>query len=289
MQRTKTVSWFASKKGQEMIFKAAVYLILIAGGVVVLLPFVWMTSTALKTPGREFSYPVQWIPDTFRWENFVKGWTILPFTLWAKNSGIIVGASTLGQVLSAAVIAFGFARLRFPGRDMLFLFVLSSLMVPFYVIMIPQFILFKHLGWLDTFKPLIVPFFLGGNPFFIFLLRQFYLTVPLEMDDAARIDGCSTFGIFARIILPLSKSALGIALIFSFMWRWNDFVGPLIFLSSREKYTLALGLRFFQGQFDTEWTQLMAVSLIVLLPCLILFFIAQKYYIQGIVITGVKG
>lgn len=279
---------FASKRRQEIILKVFVYLILITGGVVVILPFLWMISTALKTPGREFSYPIQWIPDTFHWDNFAKGWIILPFTLWTKNSCIIVGASVLGQVLSAAIIGFGFARLRFPGRDTLFLLVLSSLMVPFYVIMIPQFILFKYFGWLDTYKPLIVPYFLGGNPFFIFLFRQFCLTIPLEMDDAAKIDGCSIYGVFARIILPLLKPALGIVIIFSFMWRWNDFIAPLIFLSSCEKYTLALGLRYFQGQFNVEWTYLMAVSLIVLLPCVILFFIAQKYYVQGVVITGVK-
>ncbi len=288
MRRENPVSWLSTKKKREQILIAVVYSLLITGMVIILVPFFWMISTALKEPGKEFMYPIQWIPNPVKWDNFIIGWTKLPFTLWAKNTCIVVGASVVGQVLSAAVVAFGFARLRFPGRRILFLLVLSSMMIPYCILMVPQFLLFKYFKWIDTYKPLVVPYFLGGDAFFIFLLRQLYLTIPFEIDDAARIDGCSTAGVFTRIILPLSKPAVGIMLVFSFMWRWNDFVQPLVFLNSSEKYTLALGLRFFKGQYNVQWTYLMAVSLIVLLPCLIVFFVAQKYYIQGIVITGIK-
>lgn len=282
------ISWFSRKSTREWMLKSFVYALIIAGMVVLLLPFFWMISTSLKEPGREFIYPIQWIPDPVRWDNFIIGWTIMPFNRWMINTCIVVAGSVFGQVVSASVVAFGFARLRFPGRNILFLLVLSSMMIPFYVLMVPQFLLFRSFGWLDTYKPLIVPYFFGGEAFFIFLLRQFYRSIPFEMGDAARIDGCSTLGIFMRIILPLSKPALGIVLIFSFMWRWNDFIGPLVFLSSSEKYTLALGLRFFWGQYDVRWTYLMAVSLIILLPPLIVFFVAQRHYIQGIIITGIK-
>lgn len=278
----------SSAKLQKKVSKFLVYLLLTAGGVIVAFPFYWMLSTALKVPGQEFA-SFFLFPRNPQWINFVKGWTILPFTRWLWNTVIITGGSVAGQILSGSLIAFGFARTKFRGRDFLFLVCLSSLMIPFQVTMVPQFILFKHLGWLDTFKPLIVPFFFGGNPFFIFLLRQFFLAIPSELDQAARIDGCGTFGVFTRIVLPLSKPALGIVAIFSFMWRWNDFLGPLIFLNSTKKYTLALGLRFFRGQLHVEWTYLMAVSFLVVIPCLILFFIAQRYYIQGIVMSGIKG
>ncbi len=284
----KKISWIKRKSTQEKIKKATIYSLLIAGGIIILVPFFWMVSTSLKIPGREFIYPPQWIPRPVNWSNYPEGWTLFPFTRWLGNTLFITIFSIVGQVASVSLVAYSFARLRYPGRNILFLVCLATMMLPRQVTMIPVFILFRHLRWIDTFKPLIVPFYFAVGAFFIFLMRQFYLTIPTELEDAARIDGCNTFGIFLRIMLPLSRPALGIVAVFSFMGHWNDFMGPLIYLSSTEKFTLALGLRLFQGQFYVSWTRLMAVSILILLPCIAIFFIAQKYYIQGIVITGIK-
>ncbi|MCS7222221.1 MAG: carbohydrate ABC transporter permease [Anaerolineae bacterium] len=274
---------------KNLAYRAIIYFLLIIGSFLISLPFFWMISTSLKKPGTEFTIPIQWIPNPPRWDNYLKGWSILPFNIWLFNTITITAISTIGSLLSSSVIAFGFARIDFPGRNILFLLVLATMMLPYPSVIIPLFILYKNLGWLDSFKPLTIPTFFGVNAFYIFLLRQFFKTIPKDLDDAARVDGCNTFGVFRYIALPLIKPALGIIFVFSFMYNWNDFLGPLIYLSSPEKFTLALGLRFFQSQYRVEWTLLMAVSLIVLSPCIILFFIAQKYYIQGIVITGIKG
>ena len=266
-----------------------VYLLLILGSLLIMLPFFWMITTSLKQPGTEFTFPIEWLPNPPRLKNYVEGWTVMPFTRWFFNSTFISAVSILGSVLSSAIVGFGFARIRFPGRDALFILVLATMMLPYPSIIIPLFLLFKSLGWIDTFLPLTVPTFFGVNAFFIFLLRQFFKTLPLDLDDAARVDGCNTFMVFVRICLPMIRPALGIIFVFSFMQNWNDFLGPLIYLSDSDKYTLALGLRFFQGRYRVEWALLMAVSLLVLLPNIVLFFIAQKYYIQGIVVSGVKG
>jgi ABC-type glycerol-3-phosphate transport system permease component len=271
------------------IGKVAVYLTLIGCSVLVLLPFLWMVSTSLKRPGTEFTFPIEWIPNPPRWGNYPEAWTVLPFNRWLANTLTITVLATLGHVLSSALIAFGFARIRFPGRDALFVLVLATMMLPYPSTIVPLFVLYKNLGWLDTYKPLVVPAYFGVNAFYIFLLRQFFKTVPTDMDDAARVDGCSTFGVFWHIALPLIRPALGVLLVFSFLAHWNEFLSPLIYLSSPENFTLAMGLRYFQAQYRVEWTLLMAASLVVLAPCLVLFFVAQRYYIQGIVITGVKG
>ena len=253
-----------------------------------MMPFFWMTAHPSKGP-QPSSLSIEWIPVPPRFGNYWTAWSILPFNQWLFNTVRITGLSILGHIISCAIVGFGFARIRFPGRDAIFLLVLATMMLPFPSIIVPLFILFKELGWINTILPLVVPTFFATSAFYVFLLRQFFMTLPLELDDAARVDGCSTFGIFYRICIPLIKPALGIILVFSFMNHWNDFLGPLIFLSDLDQYTLALGLRFFQGQYRVEWTLLMAASLIILSPCIILFFIAQKNYIQGIVITGVKG
>ena len=268
---------------------ATVYVLLALGSLVIMLPFFWMITTSLKRPGTEFTFPIEWLPNPPRWENYREGWTVMPFTRWLGNSAFITGVAILGSIVSSAVVGFGFARIRFPGRDALFLLVLATMMLPFPSVIVPLFLLFKSLGWIDTYLPLTVPAFFGANAFFIFLLRQFFKTLPLDLDDAARVDGCNTFTVFWHICLPLIRPALGIICVFAFMHNWNDFLGPLIFLSDNDKYTLALGLRFFQGRFRVEWALLMAVSLIILLPNVALFFVAQKYYIQGIVVSGVKG
>ncbi|MXZ40649.1 MAG: carbohydrate ABC transporter permease [Caldilineaceae bacterium SB0666_bin_21] len=272
-----------------ILHKVFVYTCLVVGMVVIMIPFFWMITTSLKKSGTEFTFPIEWLPNPPRWKNYVDGWTVLPFNRWALNSVRISALAIAGSVISSAIVGFGFGRIRFPGRDALFLLVLATMMLPFPSVIVPLFLLFKRLGWIDTILPLTVPTFFGANAFFIFLLRQFFRTLPLDLDDAARVDGCNTFHVFLRICLPLIRPALGIIFVFSFMHNWNDFLGPLIFLSHTTKYTLALGLRYFQSQYRVEWALMMAVSLIILTPNIVLFFLAQKYYIQGIVVSGVKG
>ena len=273
----------------SILHKVFVYTCLVVGTVVIMIPFFWMITTSLKKSGTEFTFPIEWLPNPPRWKNYVDGWTVLPFNRWALNSVRISALAIAGSVISSAIVGFGFGRIRFPGRDALFLLVLATMMLPFPSVIVPLFLLFKRIGWIDTILPLTVPTFFGANAFFIFLLRQFFRTLPLDLDDAARVDGCNTFHVFLRICLPLIRPALGIIFVFSFMHNWNDFLGPLIFLSHTTKYTLALGLRYFQSQYRVEWALMMAVSLIILTPNIVLFFLAQKYYIQGIVVSGVKG
>jgi ABC-type glycerol-3-phosphate transport system permease component len=258
----------------------------------ILLPFFWMISTSLKELRQTIAFPPVWIPNPIEWQNYADGWTALPFTLFLRNTVMITVLSTFGAVLSSSLVAFGFSRLRAPGSTTLFIILLSTLMLPSQVTLVPTFVLFRILGWVGTFAPLIVPAYFGG-PFFIFLLRQFMMTVPLEMDDAARIDGCGSFGIYYRIMLPLVKAPLAAVAIFSFFAHWNDFLGPLIYLNREGLYTLAVGLNLFLGESRSvaiqPWNQLMAVALVVSLPCLLVFFFAQRVFIQGIVVTGVKG
>jgi len=271
---------------------ATVYVLIIGGLVIVMIPFGWMVSTSFKPLSQTFEFPPTWIPRPIRWQNYIEGWNYMPFTLYLRNTLIITALGMLAQVGVSSLVGYAFARMRAPGRDFLFLLVLSRLMLPAQVTMIPNFILFKELGWVNTFKPLIVPLYFGGGAFPIFLLRQFYMTLPLELDDAARIDGCGRFGIFWRIILPLSKPALGTVAIFSFFWRWNDFMEPLIYLKSPRLRTLALALAFFRdetGQTMVPWNLLMAVSLLIALPCLLVFFFFQRSFVEGIALTGIKG
>ncbi len=278
-----------SRYRRKIIIKSFTYIMLILLSIILLIPAFWMFSTALKEDGDVFLFPPVWIPEKLHWENFARALSFLPFGKYFINTSIITLFCVIGHLLSCSLVAYGFARLRARGREILFILVLSTLMLPAQVTMIPIFVLFKLLNWVDTFKPLIVPSFFG-SAFFIFLLRQFYMTIPMEMSDAARMDGCGHFGIYSRIILPLSKPALATIAIFSFMWTWNDFMGPLIYLSSRDKLTVTLALSRFTGMYGmTAWNLLMGASLIAVLPCIVLFFFAQKYFIQGIVITGLKG
>ena len=289
MSSVTLVHYYERQSVRRRITLAFVYLALVAGAVVILAPFVWMLSTALKVPGTEFIYPPQLFTRPLRWNNFSEGWGALPFTRWFLNTSTITLLSVTGAMVSSSLVAYGFARLEFPGRTILFVILLSTMMLPFHVRLIPMFITFRYLGWIDTYLPLVVPFFFGGVPFFIFLVRQFFLTIPLEMEDAAAIDGAGVFTTFLRIILPLSRPVLGVVGVFAFIRVWNDFLEPLIYIHSMDKMTLSLGLRFFQAQDFTDWTRLMAVSIVVLVPSLVLFFVAQKYYIHGVVTTGIKG
>lgn len=259
------------------------------GAAVLLIPFFWMISTSLKPTNQVFIFPPTWIPRPIMWENYVKACQLLPVGTFFKNTFIYVGFCVVGETLVSSFVAFGFARLRFRGSTILFFVLLATMMIPRQVTMIPLYVLFARLGWINSYKPLIVPVYFG-NAFLIFLLRQFFRTIPKEMDDAAKIDGCGFLGIYSRIALPIAKPALGVIAIFSFQGTWQYLMGPLIYLNDMEKFPIALGLRAFQTSLGrVDWTSLMAVSTLAMIPVLALFFIAQKYYIQGITLTGVKG
>lgn len=280
----------ASQTNQERVRHGLTHLILILGALVVLFPIAWMLSTSLKSEMEVKQFPPIWIPEQLKWENYVRAVTIFPVPFWyfIWNSVFLSLSNVIGSVASCSIVAFAFARLRFRGSRVLFLLVLSTMMLPQQVTMIPLFILFSKLGWVNSYKPLIIPQFFA-NAYYVFLLRQFFTTIPREMDDAARIDGCGILGIFFRIILPLATPALGIVAIFEFTASWNWFLGPLIYLSKMESFPLALALSFLRATYRILWSELMVVSFIAMIPPLLLFFIAQKTYIQGIVVTGVKG
>jgi ABC-type glycerol-3-phosphate transport system permease component len=265
-----------------------VYGLLIAGAIVFIIPFMWMISTSLKPAEEVFTFPPQFLPTFFVWQNYVDGWTVLPFNTFLINSLIVTCANVVGNLISCSIVAFGFARLRARASNLLFIMVLGTLMIPREVTIVPTFILFSQLKLVNTLWPLIIPAWLG-YPFFIFLLRQFFMTIPRDLDDAARIDGASTWRIFTSIILPLSRPALATVAIFAFIGNWNNLLDPLIYLRSQERYTLALGLNLFRGQNFTAFNQLMAVSILTLLPVLVIFFVAQKYFVRGVALTGMGG
>lgn len=268
---------------------AAGYLALLAISVVFLLPFVWMIRSALMSLSQIFVMPPVWIPNPIKWDNFSRALTILPFSKFFVNTVIIVVLSMVGTVLSSTIAAFGFARIEWKGRNLIFMILLSGMMLPGAVTLIPTFIGWKVLGFYDTYIPLIVPAFFGGGIFNIFLLRQFYMGIPRDFDEAAVIDGASFFQIYYRLILPLSRSAVIVVSLFTFLGVWNDFFGPLIYLKSAEKYTLALGLQMFQGTYSSQWDLLMAASMTVILPCVVVFLVGQRYFLEGITLTGLKG
>jgi multiple sugar transport system permease protein len=267
---------------------ALVWGLLVLGALVMIVPFLWLVSTSLKEQRQIFMYPPQWIPNPLRWQNYPESMTVLPFVRFVGNTVLVTAITMVGTLLTSALCAYGFARLRFPGRDLIFMVLLSTLMLPYAVIMIPQYIMFKYLGWIDTYLPLTVPAYFGGGVFNIFLLRQFFRTIPADLTDAARMDGAGEFRIWAQIMLPLARPALAVIAVFTFINSWNDFLGPLIYLSSNDKFTIALGLATFKGMYATQWHYLMAASTIMVVPIIILFFLAQRYFVQGIVLTGMK-
>jgi ABC-type glycerol-3-phosphate transport system permease component len=257
-------------------------------GVFFILPLLWMISTSLKANRQIFVFPPQWIPNPVIWRNYPDVFDYAPFLLYFKNTMVIEIACIIGVFLSCSLVAYGFARLDAPGKNFLFILMLSTMMLPYQVWMIPLYVLFTKIGWVNTFYPLTIPAFFG-NALYIFLLRQFFMTIPKELEDAARIDGCSYFRIYWQIILPLTKPALATVVIFTFMGVWNDFLGPLLYLQDPEKYTLAIGLQVFLTQHGADWGLLMAASTMVVLPIIVIFFFTQKQFIQGIVLTGLKG
>lgn len=275
--------------GASLLQRSCLFL----GAVVFMTPFMWMVLVSLK-PGHSSLIDVnpwsfqQWTDTPLQWDNYTKALTIRPFALYGWNTTKVTVVGILGEVLSSSLIGYTFARLNFVGRGPLFILILSTMMLPSQVTMVPLFILFRTFGWIDTLKPLIVPAFFG-SPFAIFLFRQYFMTIPGSLDEAATIDGASRFQIYWRIILPLAKPVLATVAFFSFLGRWNDFMGPLIYLSSESKFTLALGLASFQGQYSTDWNLMMAASLVVMAPCLIFFFLGQRFFVSSIVLSGLRG
>ncbi len=277
-----------SLKAARTAYAITVYSLLGLGSLAFLFPLLWMLSTALKPDAQLFAYPPEWIPKPPQWGNFVAAIEYFPFWRYFWNSTVVTVLAVFGQVFSASIVAYGFAKLRWPGREVVFFLVLATLMIPAQVTMIPQFVIFTWMGWVDTLLPLIVPSFFGGGAFNVFLFRQYYRTIPREYNDAARIDGASEWRIFWQIILPQSKPVMATAGIFAFLWTWNDFMGPVIYLHSPKNFTLPIGLRAFQQQTGTEWDLLMAASLIVMLPVIVLFFVLQRYFVQGMALSGLN-
>jgi len=262
--------------------------IMILMSLMFLLPFYWLIITALKSDAQLFVFPPVLVPNPVVWSNFLEATKAIPFWTYTRNTLLVAGVTVFGTVLSSSLVGYGFARLQFPGRNVLFAVLLGTMMIPFPVTMVPLYLIYKQLGWVNTLLPLTVPAFFG-NAFNIFLLRQFFMTIPFSLSEAAKIDGCSEFRTYWNIILPLVKPALLTVGIFQFQGAWNDFMGPLIYLNSERMYTLALGIQQFQGLYNSQWQLLMAASTLMTLPMIILFFVAQRYFIQGIVMTGIKG
>ncbi|MEK5236134.1 carbohydrate ABC transporter permease [Paenibacillus sp. FSL L8-0470] len=265
------------------------YAALIFISLLFIVPFVWLIRSSLMDLSQIFTMPPEWIPRPFHWDNFHKALTVLPFDTFFTNTIIIVASVLVGTVLTSSIAAFGFSRIVWKGRDTVFAILMSSMMLPAAVTIIPSFLGWKMFGFYDTYYPLIVPAYFGGGIFNIFLLRQFYLTIPRDFDEAAFVDGATYLQIYTRIILPLSRSAVIVVALFSFLASWNDFMGPLIYLKSDHLFTLALGLQMFQGSYTAQWDLLMAASAAVVLPCVIVFLIGQRYFLEGITLSGLKG
>lgn len=278
----------------------ALHVILIAAGITFLVPFFWVASTSLKVPGEVFTYPIKWIPRYPEWQNYTtvfslvkivtpRGEDISAVPTWLRNTLVLIVMGTLGSLISSSLVAYGLTRIRWRGRSLVFALVLATMMLPGVVTLVPTFLLFRDLGWIDTYLPLVVPSWLAANSFYIFLLRQFFLGLPMEIDEAAVVDGASGFRIFWQLILPLSKPALAAVGVFSFMANYSDFMGPLIYINNPAKFPISVGLRFVQGSYGNQWPYVMALVMMSLVPVIMLFFFAQKTFIQGVQMTGIAG
>jgi ABC-type glycerol-3-phosphate transport system permease component len=274
----------------RLLGRVLLYTTVILLGLMFVLPFVWMISTSLKDDPQTFRVPPIWIPNPARFANYPEALTRQPFGLFFMNTLWFAIPSAFGAVLSSALVAYGFSRIRWRGRDILFFVCLTTIMIPFQVRMVPLYLIFKYLHWLDSYKPLIIPAFFG-NPYFIFLLRQFFMSIPQELSEAARIDGANEWNILKNIILPLSKPALAVVGLFQFMDAWNDYIGPLIFLNHTNLFPVSLGLATFNTAFaeSLKWPYLMAASTVVILPIIFLFFFTQRMFVEGVTVTGIKG
>lgn len=276
-----------SGRGMKILWRVLAYAVVTLGAVIMVVPFLWMASTALKSGGSAFDYPPTWIPRPFTLENFEEVWTAVDFSRYFFNSLFIAVCVTAGEVLTSALAAYAFARLRFPGRDAMFLLYLATLMIPGQVTIIPNFILMRYLGWINTYEGLIIP--TAFTAFGTFLLRQYFLSIPRELEEAARVDGAGYFEIWWRIIMPLATPAIATLGVFSFMGAWNSFLWPFIMVSTAEMRTLTVALRSLQTEYGTEWGMMMAGSLIAMLPMLVIFLAAQRYFVRGIATSGFGG
>lgn len=263
------------------------YIFTTAFALIFLFPFLWMLSSSLKSPQELARIPPTIIPENFQFINYIDAWKSQPFLGYLTNSVLITALNITGLAISCSLVAFGFARIEFPGRDFLFMILLSTMMLPSQVTLIPQYILFRELGWINTIRPLTVPAFFG-SAFYIFLLRQFFLNLPMELDDAAFIDGANRWLIYSKIVLPLSVPILLVVVVFTFIGSWNDFFGPLIYLSTVDQMTIAVGLMYFRDQFGGPFHHLMASSVMAVLPVIIVFFLAQRHFISSIMMTGLR-
>ena len=263
--------------------------VLIALSAVFALPLAWMILTSFKTAAQALAQPVIWWPHPFLVSNYSQLFGALPFFRFFWNTFLYAGITIVGVCISSSLVAYGFSRLRWPGRDAVFYVMLTTLILPFVCTLIPLFILYKHLGWIGSYLPLEVPTFFGSSVFSTFLLRQFFMTIPQSLSDAARIDGANEFYIYRRIILPLAKPAMATVILFQFIYCWNDFLGPLIYISNQSSYPLSLGLDLILGDYSTNWAWVMAGATAATAPIVILFFLTQRTFIQGLALTGTKG
>lgn len=278
-----------SYKTSQRISRFAIYLILCIAVVICIFPFLWMVSTSFKPMNEVYRMPLTWIPDAPTLSNYTEGWAYADFTTYTKNTIFVAFIATAGTVISASFVAYGFSRFKARFSGLLMTILLGTMMLPSQVTLIPQYLLYNKLGFLDTYWPLIIPSWLGGGAFNIFLFIQFFKTLPLELDEAATIDGANSFQTYIRILLPSVKPVVLAVLVMSLVYNWNDFFTPLIYLNSMEKFTIAIGLRFFQsGYGQVKMGMMMAVSLLTMLPVLIIFFVFQRYFIQGIKMSGLK-
>jgi multiple sugar transport system permease protein len=271
-----------------MLQKGLVYLFLLVFAMGFLLPFFFLLTGSFKTSSELFSVPFRWLPKHFTLENYVQVFTKIPFFRYLRNTIIIVVLNMVGALISNSLIAYGFSRLRWPGRDKIFMIVIATMILPYQVTLIPLYLMYTKIGWIGTFIPLTLPGFFG-NAFFIFLMRQFLVGIPKELTESARIDGAGEFTIFLRLIMPISKPVLATVAIMSFMNSWKDFLGPLVFLGSDKLYTLSLAASMLRSNLNPNWELLLALGVVMVLPVLILFFVLQKYFIQGITMSGIKG
>ena len=274
-------------RGKKKISKSIIYIILFFISFVCLVPFYWMIRSSLMDMSQIFTMPPIWIPKPIKFSNYKEALTMLPFGRYFLNTLFVVVFTVLGTVITSSLCAYSFSRIEWKGRDTVFGILLTAMMIPFAVTLIPTFIGWQKLGVVNSYAPLIVPAWFGGGVFNVFLLRQFFRTIPKELDEAARIDGAGHFTIYSKIIIPLSKPSLIVVSLFSFMGSWNDFLGPLVYLNDGDKFTLSLGL--MQGMYSAQWQYMMAAATVVLVPIVIIFFIGQKYFIEGISMSGMKG
>jgi len=283
-----TVGWRTRRRVRRIAQAALGYLLLTVVAAVFLVPFVRMATTSVMPVEQILEVPLTWVPRRYIWSNYPNSLIYFPFFLFLRNTMIICVFNVVATVLSCALVAYGFSRIRWPGRGALFGVLLATMMIPYHVTMIPTFLIYKWLHWLDTLKPLTIPA-LTGSAFYIFLLRQFFMTIPNDLSEMAEIDGAGDFRVFWNIILPLSKPALSAVAVFTFLGNWNDFLWPLLVLNSEDKYTLSLGLYRYIGRYTAQWGLLMAACTMVTAPVIVLFMLAQRYFVQGITLTGIKG